>query len=147
VELWELVARESIRETIGRYAHAADSGRFEELADLFTPDGVLEIHGGPPLAGREAIRDYLGGAGVSLAAAAEVPMIRHNIASITIDVVSPEEARAASYFFVVTHIGVDHWGRYRDAFGLHDGEWRFVHRRVRTDGRVPGGWADSRLPD
>jgi hypothetical protein len=145
MELWELVARESIRETVARYAHAADSGRFDEIVELFTPDGVLEVDGQPPAAGRDAIRAFFGGTGESLAASGEVPIIRHHITSVTIDVISPEEARGASYFFAITHLGVDHWGRYRDAYALHDGEWRFVHRRARTDGATPGGWAASRL--
>src|SRR4051794_29714007 len=140
MELWELVAREAIRETIGRYAHAADSGRFDDLAALFAIDGVLDVRGEPPLAGRDAIREFLNGARVSLAenatSATRAPLIRHNITSITIDVVDRDEARAASYFFAITDHGVDHWGRYRDDF-VRDGDtWLFAHRRVRTDGMV-----------
>jgi hypothetical protein len=144
VELWELAARELIRETIARYAHFADSGRFDELATLFAPAGVLEVGDEPPLAGREAVRDYLDGVGVQLADATTVPLIRHHTSSVTIDVVGADEARARCYFLAITEHGVDHWGRYRDAFVRIDGEWLFAHRRVRTDGRTPGGWAAGR---
>jgi hypothetical protein len=144
VELWELAARELIRETIARYAHFADSGRFDELAALFAPAGVLEVGDEPPLAGREAVRDYLDGVGVQLADATTVPLIRHHTSSVTIDVVGADEARARCYFLAITEHGVDHWGRYRDAFVRIDGEWLFAHRRVRTDGRTPGGWAAGR---
>jgi hypothetical protein len=147
VEHWELVAREAIRETMGRYAHAADSGRFDDLVALFAPDGVLEVHGEPPLAGREAIRAFLTSAGDSLAGAATVPMIRHNVTSITIDVVNHDEARGDSYFLAITEHGVDHWGRYRDAFARNGDQWLFAHRRVRTDGTTPGGWAAGRVAD
>jgi hypothetical protein len=147
VEHWELVAREAIRETIGRYAHAADTGRFDELVELFAPDGVLEVHGEPPLAGRDAIRDYLNGVGADLADASTVPLIRHHTTSITIEVVGRDEARAACYFLAITEHGVDHWGRYRDNYTRVGDGWLFAHRRVRTDGTTPGGWAAARVRD
>ena len=59
VELWELAAREAIRETIASYTYCADSGRFDDFAALFAADGVLEVHGEAPLAGRDAIRGVL----------------------------------------------------------------------------------------
>jgi hypothetical protein len=43
MEIWELEAREQIRDTIARYAHCVDGGRFDDLVALFTPDGVLEV--------------------------------------------------------------------------------------------------------
>jgi hypothetical protein len=147
VEHWELVAREAIRETIGRYAHTADTGRFDELVDLFAPDGVLEVHGEPPLAGRDAIREFLHGVGVDLADASTVPLIRHHVTSISIAVITRDEARAACYFLAITEHGIDHWGRYRDNFVRAGEHWLFAHRRVRTDGATPGGWAAGRVTD
>ena len=147
MEHWELVAREAIRETIGRYAHAADSGRFDELVELFAADGVLEVYGEPPLAGRDAIRAFLQGASASLADASTVPLIRHHNTSITIEVVNHDEARAACYFLAITEHGLDHWGRYRDNFTRDGEQWLFAHRRVRTDGKTPGGWAAGRVAD
>jgi uncharacterized protein (TIGR02246 family) len=144
VEHWELEAREAIRETIAQYAHHADAGRFAELADLFANDGVLEVRGEAPLAGRTAIRDYLVGVGAALSDATTVPLIRHHVTSLSIDVVDRSEARAESYFLAITEHGLDHWGRYRDAFVRADDRWLFAHRRARTDGTTPGGWAASR---
>ncbi len=53
---------------------------------------------------------------------------------------SPTEATASSYFLVLTAIGVDHWGRYRDQLAVDpaDGAWRFAERRVRVDGSSAG---------
>ena len=141
---WELVAREAIRETVASYAHYADSGRFGDFADLFAVDGVLEVRGEPPLHGRDAIRDYLDGVGVDLARASTVPIIRHHVSNLTIEVVSPISARGACYFLAVTEHGVDHWGRYRDRYTADGDSWFFAHRFVRTDGTTPGGWAASR---
>ena len=144
MEPWELGARENIRETIARYAHAADTGRFDELASLFAPEGVLEVANEPPLVGRDAIREYLEGVGVALAGATTVPLIRHHTSSVSIDVVGPDEARARCYFLAITEHGVDHWGRYRDRYVPDGDRWLFAHRFVRTDGTTPGGWAASR---
>jgi ketosteroid isomerase-like protein len=145
VEVWELAARESIRETVASYAHSADSGRFAELASLFAPDGVLEVGGEPPLVGRDAIRGFLEGVGSQLRAVSTVPMIRHHVSNLTISVGSPTAARGACYFLAVTEHGVDHWGRYRDDYAPDGDRWLFAHRTVRTDGTTPGGWAEGRI--
>ena len=141
---WELLAREQIRDTVARYAHLVDAGRFDELVALFTPDGVLEANDLPPAAGHEAIRAFLGGTKARLAAATAHPWIRHHVASVLIDVESPEAATARSYFLAITERGPDHCGRYRDRLVLHEGRWRFRHRRVRTDGAGPDAWAGRR---
>jgi SnoaL-like domain len=35
MEMWELVAREQIRDTLARYNWSGDAGRLDELADTF----------------------------------------------------------------------------------------------------------------
>jgi uncharacterized protein (TIGR02246 family) len=149
MEHWELAAREAIRETVASYAHCADSGRFEDFAALFAVDGVLEVRGEPPLLGRDAIRSFLEGVGSQLIDATTVPTIRHHVSNLTIEFVSPTEARGACYFLAVTEHGVDHWGRYRDQYvpedASRDARWLFAHRLARTDGTTPGGWAARRL--
>ena len=144
MDLWELAAREAIRETVAAYAQYADSGRFDEFAALFAPDGVLEVHGQDPVAGRDAIRNYLGGVGSGLARDTTVPLIRHHVSNLRIDLLSPTEARGACYFLAVTEHGLDHWGRYRDRYVPDGDRWLFTHRFVRTDGTTPGGWAAGR---
>ena len=146
MESWELAAREEIRETVAAYAHCADSGRFADFAALFAVDGVLEVRGEAPLRGRTAIRAYIEGVGTQLRDATTVPTIRHHVSNVTIDVVSPIEARGASYFLAVTEHGVDHWGRYRDHYVPEGDRWVFAHRSARTDGTTPAGWAASRAP-
>jgi len=146
VEPWELSAREEIRELVAGYAHFADSGRFDDFAMLFATDGVLEVHGDPPLDGRAAIRDFVSGVGRDLASTSTVPIIRHHVSNLTIRVASPHDATGACYFLAVTEHGVDHWGRYRDRYTrTPDAGWRFAHRLARTDGTTPGGWAAGRV--
>jgi ketosteroid isomerase-like protein len=156
VDPWEVAAREAIRDTIARYAHAADTGRFDDLAACFTEDGVLEIaveetelaestrEGGGLLEGRAAIVESLRGVGRELAAATTVPYVRHHVSSTLIELHGRDGATARSYFFVVTERGPDHWGRYRDTLAERDGRWLFTHRLARTDGTAPGGWAAER---
>src|SRR5580693_6438824 len=45
LEIWELVVREQIRDTLARYNWSGDAGRLDDLADTFCVDGVLEIPG------------------------------------------------------------------------------------------------------
>ncbi len=146
MELWELVAREAIRETVASYAHLVDSGRFDDVVDLFTADGVLEVKGRDPAVGHDGLRAFFRGVGDDLAETTTVPLIRHYTSNLSIDVVGPYEANARCYFLALTETGVDHWGRYRDRLVPNDdGRWRFASRFVRTDGVVPGGWAETRV--
>lgn len=145
MEAWELLAREQIRDTIARYAHCVDGGRFDELVELFVPDGVLEVEGERPHQGRDAIRAFVSGTGRDLAAETGAPRIRHHVDSVLIELDGEVRARARCYFLAVTDRGVDHWGRYQDDLARVGEVWRFVHRRVRTDGAAPGGWAAGRI--
>jgi hypothetical protein len=150
ISLDELVAREAVRDTLARYNHAGDRGRLDELAAQFTPDGVLEIHGGQRLEGRAAIAAGLGGVvrrshnhsaspGNDEPAPRDLPpIVRHHVSSILIHDVTPERAQAASYFAVLTRDGLDHWGRYRDTLVPCEGRWLLAHRFVRTDAYAPG---------
>jgi ketosteroid isomerase-like protein len=136
IDAWELAVRESIRETLARYNHAGDRGRVAELAAQFTPDGVLEIHGGATLRGRAAIAEGLGGGArrrAERAASRTGLIVRHHVSSVLIHDVTPERASSASYFAVLTQDGLDHWGRYRDMLVPREGRWLLAHRLVRLD--------------
>ena len=58
MELWELVARESIRDCIARYNANGDSGRIDEMVEVFAPDGVMETGNGR-YEGRDAIHAFM----------------------------------------------------------------------------------------
>lgn len=134
MEIWELVAREHIRDTLARYNWAGDSARLADLADTFCADGVLEIRGLEPLHGRSEIEAFLGGVTGNVAASTDIkPIVRHNVANVLFDNVMPEQAQVSCYFSVVTHIGLDHIGRYRDTFVPDGDTWRIKHRKVSTD--------------
>jgi len=135
----ELAAREAVRETIARYAHAVDRGLYDEAAKCFTEDGILDVKDVARHEGREAIVGMFRGAGDRLLKSSQKALIRHHVSSIQIDVdVTSGRATAASYFFVVTEIGPDHWGTYRDTLARDDatGRWLFTERKVKVDGRA-----------
>ncbi len=134
MDVWELVAREHVRDTLARYNWSGDAGRLDELADTFCADGVLEIRGLQPLRGRPAIVTFLGGVKGNIALSADVrPIVRHNVANVLFLDVTRDRVQATCYFSVVTHIGLDHVGRYRDTL-VPDGDvWRISHRKVSTD--------------
>jgi hypothetical protein len=138
VDIWELVVRERIRDTLARYNWSGDAGRLDDLADTFCADGVLEIRGFEPLRGRSEIVAFLGGVTGNVAVSAGVkPLVRHNVANVFFDEVTRDHAQVSCYFTVVTHIGLDHVGRYRDTFTPDGGIWRIRHRKVSTDWAAP----------
>lgn len=141
MELSDLAAREAVRDLVARYTWAGDRGRSEELAGLFALDGVLDVgdHGGR-WEGRDEIVRRLDAVADRVAAAGTVSgPVRHHVSSVLVDVTAPSEATSSSYFLVLTAIGVDHWGRYRDRLAVGpDGTWRFAERTVRVDGHAPG---------
>ncbi|MFC5745234.1 nuclear transport factor 2 family protein [Actinomadura rugatobispora] len=136
METWELVARERVRDTLAAYTHAGDRGRIEDLAATFTEDGVLELRSGETLAGREAITAMLSGVAERGSAPSRgVPgIIRHFVANVRFEEVTPERVRTAAYFLVMNAHGPDHWGRYRDTLVPVGDRWLFEHRFVSTDG-------------
>lgn len=135
MELWELIARECIRDTVARYNQAGDRGRYDEMVGCFTDDGVLIIVDGGEYRGRPALIEFF--SAVSGTARPDLTQMRHCVTNLTIDVDGPEQARAASYFQVITDIGLDHWGRYRDRFVAVGDRWLLAERSVKTDGDVP----------
>jgi SnoaL-like protein len=150
MDVWELVARERIRDTLARYNWSGDAFRLDELACAFCEDGELEIRGREPLRGRDAIVEFLGGGAAAgddetrraaLRAASTGSgirrIVRHNLTNVRFLELSPEQARVASYFTVVTELGLDHYGRYRDTFVPVGDEWLIRHRYVSTDWRAP----------
>lgn len=145
MELWELVAREQIRDLVARYTHCADKGRFAELAELFEVDGILDIGEGRVMHGRDGILGFLGGQKTDLQTKTGASLVRHHVANLRIDVDGAERARGVSYFFVVTDRGPDHWGQYRDVYARGaDGQWRFAERRVKLEGYGADSWVAAR---
>ncbi|MGP0028987.1 MAG: nuclear transport factor 2 family protein [Acidimicrobiales bacterium] len=146
MEMWELVARESCRDTLAQYTHAGDRFLLDELVAAFCEDGVLEIRGSAPVRGRTAIMDRLGG-GPAARLARRAPraqppgttrrVVRHNVTNVRFEAVSSTEVTVASYFTVFTEVGPDHMGRYRDRLVPVGDRWLIAHRFVSVDWHSP----------
>lgn len=149
MEIWELVARELIRDTLARYNWSGDALRLEELATAFCQDGELELRSGAQVRGRDAIVELLGGGGhgsdearraarrADASTSGVTRIVRHLLTNTRFVELTRERARVESYFTVVTEIGLDHFGRYRDTLVPVDGDWLIRHRFVATDWRAP----------
>jgi hypothetical protein len=136
--MWELAAREQIRDTLARYNWSGDAGRLDGLAETFCTDGVLEIRGFAPLRGRSEIVAFLGGVTGDIADKLDVnPVVRHNLANVLFTGLTREQANVSSYFTVLTNIGLDHFGRYRDTLAPEGDTWLIKHRKVSTDWAAP----------
>jgi len=144
MEMWELVARESIRDLVARYNASGDSGRFDPMLELFTEDAVLVVPDGTHQ-GRENIRAFFETIAAGNDRRPGVRLIRHFTATHQIDVLDPDAARGRCYYQVLTDEGLDHWGRYVDRYRRAAAGWRFEERRVGIDGWIPGGWAADHL--
>jgi len=140
-------AREAIRDLVARYNAYGDTGRFDELLELFTVEAWVEIPERGRYEGRNELRKLFTGAAQSASPGAKPERIAHHVSGLVVDLDTddPTSAKGSCYYAVLGQIGLDHWGRYRDIYRIEDRAWRFASRRVTVDGRVPGGWADRNL--
>jgi ketosteroid isomerase-like protein len=144
MELWELIARESIRDLVARYNANGDSGRFSEMLNVFAPDAVMELVSVDGSVrryeGRDEIATIFTATKDSWDGKAHQTPARHHVRHFTathqIDLVNATQARGRCYFLVVMAHGVDHWGRYIDEYGVHEGRWVITQRRALSDGRI-----------
>jgi 3-phenylpropionate/cinnamic acid dioxygenase small subunit len=147
MEVWELLAREGIRDLVARYNANGDAGRFAQVLALFAPDATMELvdRAGEVqrYEGHEAIATIFTGTKDRWDAAAttgdghETPHhVRHFVSTHQIDLEDRTHATGRSYFAVLMAHGLDHWGRYLDRYEERDGRWLFTLRRALPDGRL-----------
>jgi 3-phenylpropionate/cinnamic acid dioxygenase small subunit len=159
VTLDDLLAREGIRDLVSRYNSYGDTGKFEQLFELFADDAVMEV--GPARGDRETydgleqVKLIFTGAQGRVQAQderASTTYIRHFTATHQIDLVDADHATGRCYFAViigdaVEARGLDHWGRYIDEYVRIDGSWKFQRRRVFVDGQTSGSWFAGEAAD
>ena len=108
---------------VALYANLNDEARWDELAALYTEDGLMARPTAPdaPIHGREAI----------LAAFRSRPArtTRHICSNVVIDVEGPELARGFSAMLLFTGSGAPLVGSFHDLFRLTHEGWRFAERR------------------
>ena len=115
----------------------ADYAAIATTIQRFAPDAVMEIAGEDPKAGHDEIRTIFTGAAGRAEWGDQPVYLRHITGTHQIDLVDESHATGRCYYFVLTAVGLDHWGRYLDEYRVVDGRWRFARRLVHTDGRSP----------
>lgn len=126
-------------ELLDRYPFLVDQGRYEELAELFTPDGVIEGPVGEPGRGREGITRFFQSSATRVVEGPLPRLMRHHVTSRSIELAG-DQGSARSYFVAFTETGPDHWGRYRDQLAKFATEWRLSRRVLTVDGCTAGSW-------
>jgi 3-phenylpropionate/cinnamic acid dioxygenase small subunit len=142
--LEELLARESIRQTMANYTMAGDRLRADDFAAVFTEDAILESEGVSAsdafrYEGRQAMRAWLTrwSQPTDATKTHQATFVRHHLSTSQIELTAADTARARTYWVAYTDIGPDHAGYYLDTFRRVDGNWLIAHRRVRLDWRSP----------
>ena len=140
MKLDEMLAREAIRYTIGRYNSAIDRSAYPELAEVFTPDGTMTFGGQASFEGREKIIAALTHGAQKRGAFEPKNFQRHLLGNSIINVVDDRTARSVHYIVVITELGVDHSGVYKDDFVKSADRWLIARRAanlewVRPDSR------------
>ena len=131
---------------LNTYQYLADTGKVERLAQLFAPDGVLEI-GSEKFAGPDEVLGLLTRTSGQFVDADFLPA-RHHLSSIYVEPLPDGSAKTYACFQFIGTRGLDHWGTYRDVAvptKVGDG-WRFKHRRVITEGFSPGSRLAPAVP-
>ena len=129
--------RAGVTHLMTTYQYLGDTGKVDRLAQLFAPDGVLEI-GAEKFTGPDEVLVLFRRASGQFVDADFLPA-RHHLSSIYVEPQADGSAKTYACFQFIGTRGLDHWGTYRDvAVPAEDGGWRFKHRRVITEGFAPG---------
>jgi 3-phenylpropionate/cinnamic acid dioxygenase small subunit len=141
-------AKFAITELISRYGNCLDSGDFDQLESLFTPDAVFRVEPDdqvPELVGSRRIRRAIEERWMVVHERAQR---RHVMANIVVESVEGDAATARTVLLVYevaqapgSTIQLHGMGVYEDNLVLKEGAWRFKARRLtldRTDYFAPG---------
>ena len=132
----ELKDRIAIGDRLAACTQAGDARKADAYAECFTVDGVLQLD--QAIAGREAIRAWMGGASIipppkADAAGARSPgFVSHHLTTSKVELTGPDAAKARTYWLVTSAAGLDHNGYYDDVLRKEGGLWLIAHRRPRT---------------
>jgi hypothetical protein len=135
---WEIAARLGIQATMTAYGRCVDSGRLEQLAELFAERCHYDMGTGVVLTDRPAIVAH--GERVKAMFAADPNFqgrVRHHLTPAFIEFKPPNEAKAIGYFLTMGRSGPDHWGVYRDLLAPVGDAWLFTRRVVTVEGFAP----------
>jgi hypothetical protein len=137
--------RAAIHDCINRYAMLFDTGQFDELAQLFTPDAVFDVSPAPkfmgvPLEGRGEIIENLARRYTEVAARGD--RHQHVCTNTVFDELLENRCVTRTYLTSVAagttasaHVAT--FGTYHDVFRLEGDRWMFAERRLLTSTEIP----------
>jgi ketosteroid isomerase-like protein len=121
--------RAAIGEVLARYCHAIDFGRWDDLRELFTADGRLDMAPMGVFEGRDGIRkftDQMQAAGI---------VMRHFVTNLVVQG-DGDRARVESYVLAISGQPGNTrqtTGQYEDDLVKETGRWLIRSRRVKLD--------------
>ena len=151
--------RMEMMDVIARYSYLCDEGRADEVAELFTPDGVLDatIDGIPgkfapsghtkEFVGRDGMRKHLVGGAPEVFGRPGTKQM-HMQTNLIFDEFSENSARTRNYLLWTASMSppkvrddqgpliLSH-GYYIDTWERYEGRWRFKYRNYRPAGYHP----------
>jgi hypothetical protein len=132
VDISEIEVRLGAADLMARYQFLADTGRVEELSQLFLPDAEF-VNNSATHVGPEQVLAFFLATGTAFQRGGLLPG-RHHLSSILVTPQPDGTARTYAAFAFVGRHGPDHWGSYRDVVEQVDGAWRFRRRKAIIDG-------------
>jgi len=122
----------AITNLLGRYAECIDNGDFEGVGQLFAHATVTADAGGSWTGAAEVTEMFNA---LTRKHDDGTPRTKHVITNPIVEMDGPETGRCRSYFTVLMNTPTLPLqpivaGRYRDEFGLIDGEWCFTGRHM-----------------
>jgi hypothetical protein len=150
----EMLIRNAIQYTIGRYCSAIDRACYDELTEVFTPDAVVTFCNAPSLIGHQHIVSTMTNAAEKRGSLLPQNFQRHLLGNSIINVLDSQNAKAVHYISVISELGPDHSGVYIDDFVKSGERWLIARRQanvewVRPDSRFAaahGGPAPTARP-
>jgi uncharacterized protein (TIGR02246 family) len=111
---------EEIRKLLARYCFAIDAKDAAAFSELFTEDGVFDFKLAPPVQGREALRQFVGG----------IPDDRHHVTTNEIIELDGDRATVRAYALITMESPpvLSAMGEYEDVLHRTGEGWRFAHR-------------------
>lgn len=145
VDIEEMLARESIRQTLANYTLAGDRLKVDEFIAVFTETAIMESEYVPDAdafryEGRDEIKGWLtrwSNPKTAEQQAHQASFARHHLSTCQIQLNGDNSATVRTYWTAYTDIGADHCGYYLDRFEKVGEQWLIAHRRVRLDWRSP----------
>ena len=96
MELWEVMARESIRDLVARYNANGDSGRFAEVRRLFTARATMDIGDGRTYSGVDEIMTIFTQTKDGTGRRQGLTHVRHTTSTHQIDLIDSENVPSSS---------------------------------------------------